>query len=230
MADYQSVPIPLGLYQICEMAEKFANEIKQLDTADSVPLRGGFVMIRNHLILTLEILTWYYSMWGNGNQGIPLTELRQDVEFITSESPECAKQENAERVMVTLKALFISSMSSIEFSAKAAINSNSAHQLTQRLTSLHRRIYLSDIVAQTQSLGIIDEATKDEWQDLIFIRNCLVHNNGISDKTGMLSIEEMKLPAQKSQMLQGKLDTFAFLTQASLKLYRRWAGAFIATA
>ncbi|MBI2856479.1 MAG: hypothetical protein HYX93_06510 [Chloroflexi bacterium] len=227
MIEYTGVELPMGLLRLIKNAEEYNNELEgrlSIKGTTFEPLSECFGMIHDRLLLSLEILHWYYSLWSKGERGISLEKFHQGILSVEPHPDEAVKQENAERVMEILRALYVLSMSSIEFSAKRAIDMNPSHALNQAVA---RRIYLRDVMKKSMTLGLIDSVANSEWQDLIFIRNCVVHNNGISDSDRTLRIEGMEIVVNKGRMIRGKLDTFAVLTRATLRLYRDWSLGFI---
>ena len=229
MGDYARVELPDGLYQLFKLAKQSEEDVtRQLGAAaeKSDPISSGLVMVSNHVLLSLEILKWYYSLWDKGVRAVSLEQLKEGVLKVEPRPVDEIKQENAKRVIEVLKSLYLLSMSSIEYSAKQAIQTRPAHCLSQSLRQ-RRRLYLSDIVQKSEHLGLIDDSALNEWKHLIFLRNVVVHNNGISDRDTDIQIEGMELLARNGQMVQGKLDTFAVLTRATIRLFRDWGIAIL---
>jgi len=180
------------------------------------PRSGCFPMIFNTSTMYLELLSYYHDIWGKPH-------VRS-----TPEEIEKAKQQNAERCVMLLKSLFVMSMSSIEFSAKASIAYYGNHPLAcSLLANRGRFVYLSNIMKKSQTKGLITESAYHDWDGLIAIRNCMVHNNGIPDRDDSYTIGKLSVVATKDKMLQGKLEFFLDLTDSAVDRYSGWIIALI---
>jgi hypothetical protein len=173
-------------------------------------------MAFNHSTLTLELLGYYYEVWQKPSGPLTIGEIEQ------------AKKENWERCNELLKSLFVMSMSSIEYSMKASIahygDNSLAHNL---LKSKGHFIYLSDVIKRSEIEGLMDSSTRRDWDGLISIRNCVVHNNAIPDRTENYAIGKINVMATEGVMLQGKLDFFAILTEVAINRFFAWVTALI---
>ncbi len=202
-----------------EKCRHYGDEISQLlgiprDASD--PRSGCFPMVFNHSTFTLEVLSYYQSIWT-----IPRV-ISNPVER------DRLRKQNAERCNKALKWLFIGSLSSMEYSAKASVASYSEDSPAKNLTKVKGRyVYLSDIMYNSKKLGLIDNGECEDWQNLIFLRNCIVHNNAISDRDKTFDIAGTSVEANVGKMLQGKLDFFAIVTEVAIERYFTWVKALI---
>ena len=164
----------------------------------------------------LELLSYYRDVWGK-----PHVRL-------TPEEIEEAKQENTGRCVMLLESLFVMSMSAIEFSAKASIGYYGNDPLACSLVANRGRfVYLSNIMKKSWTKGLISESAYHDWDGLIAIRNCVVHNNGIPDHDDSYTIGKLSVVATKDKMLRGKLDFFLNLTDSAVDRYSDWIIALI---
>ena len=226
MEAYVRVEIPSGILNLVWAAQEYASEVSKLLNIGhpmTVHPYAGFAMVRNRLVLTLEVLNWYHALWAEGQRGVSLDKLEQGIMEVEPRPADDIRKDNQERVMEVLKSLYTLSMSSIEYSAKQTINLYPSHPILQLPSKS------SDIVRESAHSGLIDPVANAEWQDLIFVRNCAVHNNCISDRDVTINVEGMKITVSKNHMIRGKLDIFAVLTRAALRRYRDWAVAIIST-
>lgn len=179
----------------------------------SDPWSGCFAMIFNHSTLTLELLHYYHSIWNRTYTVTPRELIR-------------IKEENGQRCMEALKWLFVSSLSSIEYSTKSVIavckEKSPAHDLLPE-----GRAYLSNIMRKSLKCDLITSNDNDDWQSIIFVRNCVVHNNGIADIDKECAIAGFKFESRAGKMMQGKLDFFLFLTEVGIERYYDWLQAVI---
>jgi len=171
-----------------------------------------FAMIFNNVTLVFEILDNYYSYWKKKYAGIPQQKIDE------------LKQQNAERVMEITKWSFTHALSSLEYSAKKIIKNISRtkfQDLKNRLQS-GKRVYLSGIMEKSKDSGLITKDDYDCWEGIIYLRNCLIHNNGVADKDKTFTIRTINIKCENGKMIQGKLDTFYNLTDVSVDLYNDW--------
>jgi hypothetical protein len=208
-----------------EKSRRYGDEISQLlgilpDVSD--PRSGCFGMVFNHLTLTLELLSHYYSVWSNPSVKVSSVEM-------STEERGRIKKENAERCVMALRWLFIASLSSIEYSAKVSVASYEEGSPAKSLTKVKKgqHVYLSDIMRNSKDCNLIDDDEYDDWQNLIFLRNCIVHNNAVSDSDRTFDIAGIRVAASAGEMIQGKLDFFAIVTGVAIERYFAWVKALI---
>lgn len=186
-----------------DLAERFG-------VPEGDPPVGGLGICFNNTTLTLELLDHYSAIWSKV-ASVPPAELAR------------SRQENAERVTLVSKALFVLSMSGFEFSAKAAMAVRPGKIVTPR-----GRIYLRDIMRASQDRGLIDSALGTLWEGAIRTRNNLVHNNGIAENNMTYAFPQVTVTMVQGRMMQGNLRFFALLTEWCVEAYARWCGAFLA--
>lgn len=211
------------LKNIAELRKKVGqhgDEISQLlgispDVSD--PRSGCFSMIFNHLTLTLELLHYYHSIWERPRGKV------------SPEKRERLRQENGQRCMMALKWLFIDSLSSMEYSAKVSVAYYGGGAPAKSLIKVNRGqyVHLSNIMRNSKNLNLIHDNEYDDWQNLIFLRNCLVHNNGFSDSDKDFDIGGTRVVASAGKMMQGNLDFFAIVTEVAIERYLAWVKALI---
>jgi len=203
-----------------EKTRQYGDEIsKLLSISPSVsdPRTGCFAMIFNNLTLTLELLSHYHSLWS-----------RLNVKVSTKEEAARIRKENGERCIMILKWLFVDSLSSIEYSTKVSVAFYGGASPAKNLAKVKGQyIYLSDIMRNSKNFNLIDDTEYDDWQNLIFLRNCMVHNNGISDRDKIFDIAGIRVVANIGKMLQGKLGFFAILAEVAIERYLAWVKALI---
>jgi hypothetical protein len=170
-----------------------------------------FAMIFNKSTLTFEVLNFYTEFW---NRCVGPKEVA-----------DILRIENGERVMTQTKMFFIGSMSSIEFCAKETIiKLHPKSSLGQTIITLSKKkkIHFSDIIKESYNQGIISENEKDKWGRLIWLRNLLVHNNGIAEKDEVYTIDSETINLKNGTMLQSKFDFFINLVDSLVELYSSW--------
>lgn len=196
---------------------KYHDEVNNKLGTDNEIKAGCFSMIHNNVIMTFELLNFYKMIWENPEKfGLKIPRTNEDLER--------TKKENAERIIEATKCLFIKSLSSIEYCAKETIKDKKhpLHSWYQKQKSKNGRIYLSGIANKSYKKGLIDEQQKECWDCLIYMRNIIVHNNGIADDDKKYRINDLEIIFEKDKMTRGNLDTFVKLTDIAVDLYHCW--------
>jgi hypothetical protein len=185
------------------------------------PRHDCFHQVLNHLQLTNELLSFYYSRWSKPTTGT-----------ITAEREEDIRQENIERCIMISNWAFILSLSSIEYSAKASVAAYGSASPAANLAKTKRKtkyLYLSDIINNSKSKAhnLVDPNEYNDWQNLIFLRNCIVHNNGKADCDKSFDIAGIRVEAKADERMRVNIDHFAIFTEASIDRYFSWVRALI---
>lgn len=183
----------------------------------SEPRHNCFPMILNHLQLTNELLSFYYFTWS-----------KLTANTIAAEREEEIRRENIERCMMISNWAFILSLSSIEYSAKASVYAYGSASPAANLAKpkgKEKYLYLRDIMRNSKNVCLIDNSEYDDWENLIWLRNCIVHNNGIADCDKSFDIAGIR--AEEGKVLRGSLDSFVVLTEVAIERYFTWVKALI---
>lgn len=190
-------------WKLKDIAEQNGNQVAQkLNIRRDEGASGFFGMAYNDVVLTLELLDYYYRIW--------------EKNYIVGDNKEVIRQENAERVIKIEKMCFIQIMSSFEYSAKQIALSNN------RFDTLKKNARLVDIITKSKEIGVIDEEKERLWNGIRLFRNSIVHNNGISIITECYNYPEVILNLDKNKMTQGNLKLFALLTKWVLDEVKLW--------
>jgi len=196
------------LHGIMEKCRLYGDKLEKELVNDHIahdPRHSCFAMVFNNSTITLELLSYYYEIWGKMHG--------DNVEEI-----ERAKKENAERCIESTKWLFIGSMSSMEFCVKESIKLYPKSSIVKELQR-KKYIYLSDIVRKSSEEGLISKKAEEDWIHIIELRNLVVHNNGIADKDDSYSIGSLCITLMNGKMAKGKLDFFIDLVEFSIENY-----------
>jgi hypothetical protein len=171
---------------------------------------GALNMANQYAIVALELLSHYKAIWDRMPPGaVP--------------DPARTRQENAERVITITKAVFILTLSAMEFGAKQALAGEPS-----KLPLGGDRVYLRRIIAKSREKGWLPIADETGWRGVIELRNTLVHNNGIAETT-----EDFALPngptisLVSGRMIQGNLRFLPEVTLWASDAFAKWADAFL---
>lgn len=203
------IGLSLRMRKQCEeYAESLAS---QFAVSQNTPPISAFNMAHNEATITAELLNYYKSIWVKSRKA-NLEEICQ------------MREENGQRVMAATNRTFISSLSAIEYVAKLALQSKP----DLLPVDWDKRVYLSLIVGKSKTAGWIDNEMKKNLDDLIFVRNCLVHNNGVSDEDRDLFRPYCeRLEAKEGQMIQCDLKLPLEYTCYACEAFKTWSESFL---
>lgn len=177
---------------------------------------GALGMAFNKITTTLELLSYYNSIWS-----APRT--------VSEAEATRARTQNGERVMLQLKSMYIMILSGIEFAAKQAVD---AHPTVLMMTPTARRyLYLWDILKKSRTSNFFDQDELDLWDTALVVRHVSVHNNGIPDRDMTRSYPNgLTVVFQSGVMSRGNLKFFVQLGGWVIEAYARWCDEFISRA
>ena len=103
--------------ELLSSAIQYADEFEQLYVNSSVVFDNCFDKIKNQAIITIEVLGVYIDFWKRN--------------LIREEDINEMSLENEDRILLVTKALFIFTISAIEFNIRQIIANNSTHPLIE---------------------------------------------------------------------------------------------------
>jgi len=162
-----------------------------------------FAMVHNDITLTTELLIYYNRCRGSIK--------------ILPETEGIPKDENGERLVRIQKWAFISIMSSFEVTAKKI-----ALKETSTFGAFKGRPYLKKIMQRSFDKGLISQENLHLWKGAIELRNLLVHNNGISEKTACYEYPEVTIQINSDRETQGSLISLGLLIKWLLNETKIW--------
>lgn len=186
-------------------ANDFGNEIAELLGIQSHEMPAGvYSMIFNKLTLGVELLYYYYGIWKQPTS-------------MSAQSIQVAKQDNAQRVLTIERMIFLETLSSIEFCSKEYVKNH-----PQKIGSFSGRVYLRTIMERSRAQRVLSDVEFSRWVGVIELRNCIVHNNGISEKTAKYVYPSCELILEDGRMTQGDLVLLPSLLGWMLDSYKSW--------
>lgn len=166
---------------------------------------AGLNMANMHAVIALELLVHYAEIWA-----------RLDPAHFPDVDE--TRRENAQRVLEVTKSAFVLSLSAFEFCAKQALAVSPG-----RLPPMNGRVYLRRVVRESVVARIIPNEDDHPWEGLIELRNTVVHNNGIAEKTSTYTIPgAAAICFVAGRMTQGNLKFFAEAQLWAVKAFGRW--------
>lgn len=171
--------------------------------------------IHNRLIVTQEILGFYNSAWNS-----------ERISHLTLEEDQL-NNELMDRLLTVTKNLFVDVMSIVERGAKGLLIDHPDSSLMQEAKQGRRFLYLRDIMNVSMQNELISKAAFQEWEDLLSIRNLVVHNNSIADRSCRMTVGDLRISMRPDRIMKGPLKTFVVLSERALTLYYHWARSLL---
>ncbi|MGB0920149.1 MAG: hypothetical protein ACPG06_01575 [Alphaproteobacteria bacterium] len=175
---------------------------------------GALGMCFNHATLFVESAHNYYLQWSEAKT-IPMDELDQ------------TREQNEQRIIELGKFLYVSAMSSMEFSMKRA-NIRLGNPLGLPTKTLDKA-YMRNMIKSSVDSNLIEQSDGALFEGAVNVRNSVVHNNGVAQRTVTYKFEnDLILDLQQDQMTQGSLLTFPKLTLWVIQKYAQWCQSLLA--
>ena len=186
--------------KLYQKAGDYANRVNEF-----YPDMNAFVMMRNFLLLTKDLLQYYRLYWKTEKQGI-------------------LRAEDLERITTITRWDFIASVSIAEYTMKDIIKRRKPKgfdKITDRLlnwkfTSLH------NIIETSKAVLSMENWEYDGWNLLLEIRNASVHNNVIMDIDKLYTIDGFTIEFKRGEGLVSKLSLYFDLLSLLLIVYETW--------
>jgi hypothetical protein len=196
------------LWQMRSDCERLATQLsEQYRVSQHVAPVVALTMCYNWVTMTLELVSFYKQEWG-ARAPTNSTEM----------------EGRQERIVECTKALFIFSLSSVEYVLKEAAK---AHPRVLEL-NFGTRQYLPGIMGKSHGVGLIDIEAKLRWDGLAKFRNCLVHNNGNADENLTVNFPNgLTIAMHDGYMTAATTGFFTHLTHWLIGAYAEWCDAFL---
>lgn len=204
------------LENISDLIDLSASYAQMVEDYEALPQRrellGSLWGAYNRIVITQEVLLFYLQAWGSP---------RLDVKGLDEVS---IGEEMTDRVLTVTRGLFVDIMSIAEKGCKAMASED--RDFTDEAMCGRRFLYLRYILRHSEREGLIDRYALREWEDLMNIRNLVVHNDSIADRPSRLQVGGIVISMRPGRMMKGPLGTFVILSEMALSLYYHWALAF----
>lgn len=193
--------------QVASHADSLA--LKYDVSSSCMPL-GALNMVHQELTRALELLSYYKTVFPKPKRG-------RFEDFLNDHAEE------SQRVISLLRSCFIASVSSYESCARKALNNFSGD-----FGNVPRGIYLVNIMQRSRKIGWITPLDEKAWEQLIKIRNFIVHNNGESDRSDTYVFPNGVM----WRLLEGfsteiTLRHIPLLLEWSIQAYSKWCDSFL---
>jgi len=163
-----------------------------------------FAMLFNKFTFALELLSYYYKTWTSQTT-------------TNASSVEEAKQENHERIVMLQRMVFTETVSSVEYCFKDYVAMH-----PDKIGRFTGRIYLRNIMKRSKDHKLISDSDFSLWEGIIELRNALVHNNAVSEKSKSYSFPQCILVLEKGKGISGNLKLLPQITDWLLDSSKSW--------
>lgn len=165
-----------------------------------------FTLIHNVLGFLTEILIWFNVTWSQ------------------EEKNEVLKSEHTiqkDKVITITRWGFIQTFSIIEYTIKEIIKKEKFKSFNKCIDKWEKGDFVSfySIIKIFHEMGKINDNEYNNWNILRKIRNCLVHNNAITDEEISYELNNRKIVRTENYMLLGDIDGLIILIEQISKLY-----------
>jgi len=173
---------------------------------------NAFASISNGLVLTLELIDYYYERWWK------------------EEGRQYLRDQDTERIVTICKWAYIHTFSIIEYISKELVKRKNCEKFEKinQFFAEGKRVKFLEIMEISSHLDLVDKQQKKVWDSLREIRNTFVHNNAINDKDGRLEYKFKEMPKpyileyKRGESLEGNLLLGLKLIEIIIELYYEW--------
>ena len=162
-----------------------------------------FYNIYNRGVLTREIVTL----------------LERSVSPFQEEGDE---SQEVERVMIATRGLFTDTMSSIEKAAKDCIPAYWMNDIRDKALESSSYLYLRYIIYASAEKGLVSQKQLKEWDSVFLMRNLVMHNNSVADRSMVFELDDLKISMRPDRMMKGPSTTFVKLSEKAVELFYEW--------
>jgi hypothetical protein len=212
----------------------------------SLKLKDCFAMIQKHAISSDEMISYYWKSW------LPYQIETRDISNATEEELEKFWKDYRERLLIVARSAAIFSLSIVEYVMKTTIKDSESGPLydwhtrmtgkekgnllsrfiTRIMEMIGKRrgrywLYLSRITKESKKKKLIEKPEYKSWTGMIELRNAIVHNNAIADRTATLKIGELKINMEKGKMVQTKIMNYPHIIRVLVSLTRSWIESYL---
>jgi hypothetical protein len=162
-----------------------------------------FYNIYNRAVLTREIVTL----------------LERSVRPFQEDDKEA---QETERVMIVTRGLFTDVMSSIEKAAKDCIPAYWMNDIKEKALENNSYLYLRYIIYASAEKGLVSKEQLKDWDSVFLMRNLVIHNNSVSDRSMIFELGDLKISMRPDRMMKGPSTTFVILSEKAIELFYEW--------
>jgi len=162
----------------------------------------------------------FYNIY---NRAILAREIVTLLEKSSKPNPLAEEEtQDAERMMIVTRGLFTDTMSSIEKAAKDCIPAYWMNDIKELALKDNSYLYLRYIIYASAEKGLVSKNELKTWDDVLLMRNLVIHNNSVSDRSCVFEMGSLKISMRPDRMMRGPSTTFVILSEKAVELFYRW--------
>ena len=147
------------------------------------------------------------------------------LDYFTSLIPTILKSENKKHWGGRIaKQTYISILSTIEYAMNKIIEKYPRSKLYHKVMKCRKNNGHSfrKLVCLSAELGLLSRTLKRDFENIIDIRNLLVHNNSISDRTCIKMIGDISIEMKKGEPISIKPTELLQIILTVVEIFHRW--------
>ncbi|MBO8180949.1 MAG: hypothetical protein H0Z19_10845 [Archaeoglobus sp.] len=151
--------------------------------------------------------------------------LVEQLDYFMAIIPTILKSENGKRWGgKAAKQIYITMISTIEYTMKKIVEKYPSSPLHRKVLECQKNngFSLRKLVYLSADLGLLNRTLKRDFENIIEIRNLLVHNNAISDSTGLKTIGDVSIEMKKGEKISIKLPELLEIILTAVEVFHRW--------
>ena len=133
--------------------------------------------------------------------------------------------QETERVIIVTRGLFTDTMSSIEKAAKDCLPAYWMNDIKEKALEKNTYLYLRNIISASAEKGLITKEQHANWESLFLMRNLVLHNNSVADRSMIYQVDDLKISMRPDRMMKGPTVTFVKLSEKAVELFYNWLKA-----
>ncbi len=135
---------------------------------------------------------------------------------------EDVSQQETERLMIVTRGLFTDTMSSIEKAAKDCLPAYWMNDIKEAALKGNSYLYLRYIIYASADKDLVSEKELKEWENVFLMRNLVIHNNSVADRSMVFEMDDLKISMRPDRMMKGPANTFVILSEKAVELFFNW--------
>jgi hypothetical protein len=191
-------------------------DIKWFDT--TLPqVENCFEFLRKRAMSTRDLVKLFGLLWPNLD-------------------PEMKKEEFIQRLTIIIWSNFVFNLSSVEYFLKNIIKASKAGPLmdwlrerTEKAAEEDKvfRMYLSNIMKVSKREKLITKVQHKSWDGMTQLRNVIIHNNGIFERSRMLRIGGVKISTESGKSIETMLINYPKFMKTLISFTRMWIEKYL---
>jgi len=83
-------------------------------------------------------------------------------------------------------------------------------------------LYLRYIIYASAEKGLVSKEQLKDWDSVFLMRNLVIHNNSVSDRSMIFELDDLKISMRPDRMMKGPSTTFVILSEKAIELFYEW--------